>query len=482
MFNKYEPIIGLEVHIQIKTNRKAFSPENYKYGVRANSLLSPVTLAHPGTMPILNSELVLKAISMGLALNCTINKYIAFSRKHYFYYDLPKGYQITQYEEPIAKSGFLSIEFDNNKTKKINISKIIIEEDSGKTIYSENNDALIDYNRAGAALLEIVSEPDFSSAIEAQAYLNQLKQIVEYLGLSDGKMEEGGLRCDANISVSNDENKLGNKVEVKNLNSFKNVFNAIEYEIKRQQNVINKGETVAVETRMWDENTRVTSSLRSKEELEDYRYMPEPDLPPIKIEEDLIGYVISNMPELPMNKQARFQEYYKLSKYDSEILTQNIERADFFEKCCKELEHKTNDNYKQIANIINTEILRITKELSLSTSELNSKYLAEIAELYSADLISSSSIKPLIKNSLLKNNSPKLYANENKILINSDSEFIEKIVNRVINENAKSVEKYLSGRTNVFGFLVGEVIKQSKGEANPKIVAELVKIKLENYV
>lgn len=481
MTDRYQAVIGLEVHAQLLTARKAFSPESASYGDYPNTNTTAITLAHPGVLPVLNTNLVEMAIQMGLATNCKIRKISTFSRKNYFYPDLPKGYQISQYEDPICFDGYVEIEMQEGITKRIGITRIHMEEDSGKSIHDLDIDTLVDYNRAGTPLIEIVSEPDIRSAEEAYKYLQQIRQTVMYLGICTGNMEEGALRCDANVSVMPiDSDKFGTKAEVKNLNSFKNVEKAINYEIKRQINLIESGGKVKQETRLWDAGKNETRAMRSKEMAHDYRYFPEPDLVPVKIEETRINNIKSELPELPLQRKLRFIDTYKIPHYDATILVEEKELADFYEECCNSLENKEENNFKNVSNIIMTEILRVKSERNLSITELQIKpsLIAELVELFTKEIISSRILKEIFPE-VLEGKSPKQIVEEKGLAQVSDTSMIDELVKKFINANPESVEKYRSGRKNIKGFFVGNVMKETKGKANPKLVDEIVTKYLE---
>jgi len=480
MDNKYEAVIGLEVHAQLLTESKAFSREATNYGDFPNTNTTPISLGHPGTLPVVNENLIKFAIKMGLATNCKIRQISTFSRKNYFYNDLPKGYQISQYEDPICYDGYISIEKEEGM-KRIGITRIHMEEDTGKSIHDIDIDTLLDYNRAGVPLIEIVSEPDISSSSEAYQYLIQLKQILMYLGICTGNMEEGALRCDANVSVRLiGEKKLGTKTEVKNLNSFRNVEKAIEYEIARQIAHIENGGKVTQETMMWDGGKNITRVMRSKENAHDYRYFPEPDLPPIIVPDNWITEIKLSLTELPLDRKMRFISQYSLPSYDADIFVQDKDFADFFESCCAELSHKSERNFKLISNWLMTEVLRILTDnnKTIINLDLNPKFIAELVELFANDTISSKIAKQIFPD-VISGKSPKIIIEERGLLQVSDTSLIAVAVDKILSENPDSIIKYKSGKTNVVGFLIGQIMKETKGKANPKIVNELLIEKLE---
>lgn len=477
MNNKYEAVIGLEIHAQLLTKSKAFSSDSTNYGDLPNTNTSPISLGHPGTLPTINENMVKFAIKAGLATNCTIREVSTFSRKNYFYHDLPKGYQITQYDDPICYNGYINIECEDGTLRKIGISRIHIEEDSGKSIYDADGDILLDFNRAGMPLIEIVSEPDMRTAVEAYKYLMQLRQIVMYLGICNGNMEEGALRCDVNISVRlKGDTKLGTKTEIKNLNSFKNVEKAIEYEIERQIEQIERGERIFQETRLWDENQKITKVMRSKEESNDYRYFPEPDLPPLRIPAHWLDELRAQIPELPMEKKSRLISDYHIPAYDAEIFIQDIDLADYFEKCCSFLALKDEKRYKLVSNWLMNDVLRHLSENNLSASQLQMKpeHIAELVELIANDVISNTMAK-LMFPEIIKGSSPKVLVTGRNLVQDSDIDKLEVLVQKIVADYPDSVEKYKSGRTNIMSFFVGEVMKETAGKANPKIVNELLK-------
>ena len=365
MNNKYEAVIGLEVHAQLLTESKIFCGCSTKFGNDANSNVCPVCLGHPGVLPVLNKKVVEFTALMGLATNCTINKHSVFARKNYFYPDLPKGYQTSQYEEPICENGFIEVKRKDGEIKKIGITRIHMEEDAGKSIHDHGNSTLIDVNRCGVPLMEIVSEPDIRTAEEAYLYLTKIKQIVQYLGICDGNMEEGSLRCDANISIRlKGEEKFGVKTEIKNMNSFRNVERAIEYEIKRQIEVVEDGEKIVQQTLLWDADANEAYPMRSKEEAHDYRYFPDPDLLPVIVDEKWNKKLKTGLPELPDIKVKRFTTNYSLPLYDAEILTQTRSLADYYEQVVS-----VTDDYKIASNWITGDVLAVLNEKKLDISD-----------------------------------------------------------------------------------------------------------------
>lgn len=481
MNDKYEVIIGLEVHTQLLTKSKAFCSCSVQFGDIPNSNTCPVCLGHPGALPVLNEEVVRYAVKLGLATNCKIRETSIFARKNYFYEDLPKGYQISQYDKPICYDGYIEIQLDEHNTKKIGITRIHIEEDTGKAIHDLDIDTLLDYNRSGVPLLEIVSEPDIRTPEEAHKYLEQLRQILLYLEISSGNMEEGALRCDANISVRlRGEKKFGTKTEVKNLNSFRNVQKALEYEIDRQIEMIEQNQTIQQETRLWDAAKHQTRVMRTKEMAHDYRYFPEPDLVNLYTPNEFVKEIEQELPELPFQRRVRFQKEYNLPWYDSNILVSDKEIADYYENAALLIENQNSTTYKLLSNWIMTEVLRVlsNKNINISQLGLNPKYLAELVELLATNSISSRIAKDLFEEMIASNTSPKEIIQNKGIAQISDTSQLEEIIKEIISKNQESVEKYKSGRTNVFGFFVGQVMKSTQGKANPKIVNQI----LEKYL
>lgn len=478
----YTPVIGLEIHAQLLTKSKAFSGSTTLFGDSPNTNTDPVTLGMPGTLPVLNEKLVEFAVKMGLATNCKIREINRFDRKNYFYPDLPKGYQISQHEEPICYDGYVDIELENGM-KKIGITRIHMEEDSGKSIHDLDIDTLLDYNRAGVPLIEIVTEPDIRSSKEAYQYLNQMKQILVYSGISTGNMEEGALRCDANVSIMpKGSDVFGTKTEIKNLNSFRNVEKAIEYEIKRQKEIIESGGKVTQETRMWDGANNRTLLMRTKETARDYRYFPEPDIPIVQITEKYISTVRSELPEMPLQRKNRIANDYSIPIYDAGVIVDDKELADYYEEICGLLKNKNPKTFKLVSNWVMTEILRIKSEKLLSIKELNINpiIIAEISDLIFEGTISSKIAKEIFPDAIKSAKSPKEIVKERNLVQVSDIDLIENLAQKLVNQNPEEVEKYKAGRTRVLGFFVGQIMKETKGKANPQVVTDIVKKHLEN--
>jgi len=468
-----EPTIGLEVHIQLLTDSKIFCSCSTKFGAKPNENVCPICMGMPGTLPVMNQKVVEFAIKLGLALNCQINQFSVMARKNYFYPDLPKNYQISQYELPILTGGYVEID-DNGNFIKIPLERIHIEEDAGKTIHA-NNVSFVDYNRAGVPLLEIVSKPAIKTPKQAYEYLKALRNIVRYLGICDGNMEEGSLRCDANVSVKpKNQTQLGTKVEIKNLNSFKHVEKALEYEIERQIQAIEDNQKIIQETRLFDEATFTTKSMRSKEEAYEYRYFKDPDLIPIYIDDNFTNSIKSNLPELPIEKMRRFIEQYGLKEEDAKVLTESKELANYFEKVA------TLSNPKKAANWVLTEVLGYLNKENKDITQISIKPedLAELINLVENNVISGKIAKEVFAKMYVSAIAPKTIIEKENLTLVQDSDMLEKIIDEVIQSNPKAVKQYQSGKKNTIGFFVGAVMKATKGKADPKIVNELIEKKL----
>jgi aspartyl-tRNA(Asn)/glutamyl-tRNA(Gln) amidotransferase subunit B len=479
MNNKYEAVIGLEVHAQLLTESKAFCGCSTKFGNSPNSNICPICLGHPGVLPVLNKKVVEYTVLMGLATNCTINEKSVFARKNYFYPDLPKGYQISQYEEPICEHGYVDIVFPDESNKRIGITRIHMEEDAGKSIHDQSYSTLVDVNRCGVPLMEIVSEPDMRTPVEAYLYLYKIKQLVQYLGICDGNMEEGSLRCDANVSVRLiGESKLGTKTEIKNMNSFRNVEKAISYEIERQIDIIEDGGNVIQETLLWDADLNEAYSMRSKEEAHDYRYFPDPDLMPVVVTDEWKSQIAAKMPELPDVRKERLMVKYNLPKYDSEILTQSKSIADYYEEVIE-----TTNDYKAASNWIMTDVLKVINEEKIEIKDFSvpPENLGELINLIKEGTISGKIAKDIFPAMIKENKKPSLIVKEKNLVQISDSSEIEKILEKILSGSSNQVNQYLNGEEKVFGFFVGQVMKETKGKANPKVVNELLKEKLETF-
>jgi aspartyl-tRNA(Asn)/glutamyl-tRNA(Gln) amidotransferase subunit B len=479
MNEKYEAVIGLEVHAQLLTESKAFCGCSTKFGNSPNSNICPICLGHPGVLPVLNKKVVEFTVLMGLATNCRINEKSVFARKNYFYPDLPKGYQISQYEEPICENGYVDITFPDESTKRIGLTRIHMEEDAGKLIHDQSYYSLVDVNRCGVALMEIVSEPDMRTAQEAYLYLSKIKQFVQYLNICDGNMEEGSLRCDANVSVRlKGESKLGTKAEIKNMNSFRNVERAINYEIERQIDLIEDGGKVIQETLLWDADRNESYSMRSKEEAHDYRYFPDPDLMPVIVSNEWKSEIAKNMPELPAVRQERLVGKYGLPKYDAEILTQTKSIADYYEQVIT-----TTNDYKSASNWIMTDVLKVINDEKIDIKDFSipPENLGELVNLIKEGTISGKIAKDVFPLMLKENKKPSQIVKEKNLVQITDSSEIEKIVEKILSSNSNQVNQYINGEEKVFGFFVGQVMRESKGKANPKVVNDLLKEKLEHF-
>lgn len=478
--SEFEAVIGLEIHIQLQTKSKAFSFDSTEYGALPNTQVSPISLGHPGTLPKHNKTAVEMAIKMGLALECDIRRINQYSRKNYFYADLPKGYQITQFDTPLCNNGFVTIKLKDGIEKNIRLTRIHMEEDTGKSMHDQDlNDTLVDYNRAGTPLIEVVTEPDVKSGEEAYAFVTEIRRLVRYLEICDGNMEEGSLRCDANISVMPKGSKVfGTKVEVKNMNSISNVKRAIDFEIQRQIELINAGGTVDGETRGFNGLAGTTFSMRKKEAINDYRYFPEPDLPPTIITQEYIDKVKSKMPELPRALFKRFTTEYGLSEYDASVLIDDKLSAFYFENVCK-----LSDNYKAVSNWITVAIRGYLNENAMSIDEfkLTPAKIAEIIDLIDKGAINHTIASQKLFPALLESPemSPSALVSELNLSINSDTSFIEEIIDEVLNLYPEKVEEYKSGKKGLLGMFVGEVMKRSKGKADPKMTNQLISLKLD---
>jgi aspartyl-tRNA(Asn)/glutamyl-tRNA(Gln) amidotransferase subunit B len=478
---KYEPVIGLEVHVQLLTATKIFCSCSTRFGNPANTNVCPVCLGMPGSLPVLNRKAVEFAVLAATALNCRVNETSIFARKNYFYPDLPKGYQISQYDKPLAEHGFLEINAAAGK-KKIGITRVHLEEDAGKSLHEGFSDAenktAIDLNRTGVPLIEIVSEPDIASPEEAYQYLTLLKEIILYTGVSDCNMEEGSLRCDANISVRRrGQKELGTKTEIKNVNSFRFIREALEYEIDRQIEVIESGAKITQETRLYNANEGRTYGMRSKEQAHDYRYFPEPDLLPLVVDEKWKAAIISQLPELPEARRERMVKDYGITEYDAGVLTYSKELADQFEAAAKAAK-----NPKRVANLVQAELMgRLkAKNIEIGQSPISMQGVAMSADLVESGVISGKMLKDLYDLSFERGKDfPTVYDEEGRPVQSSDTSALEKIIDEIMAANPKQIEQYRAGKKTMIGFFVGQVMKASKGQANPQVVNELLTKKLE---
>ena len=475
-------MIGLEVHAQLLTASKAFCRCSAKFGEVPNSNVCPVCLGLPGALPVLNVNVVEFVLRVGLATGCRIAHRSVFARKNYFYPDLPKGYQISQYEEPICSGGSLEIELPDGSKKSIGIKRIHMEEDAGKSIHDLDIDTLVDINRCGVPLIEIVSEPELRSPQEAYQYLQRIRQIVTYLDVCDGNMEEGSLRCDANVSVRRKgEQSLGTKTELKNLNSFRFVEKGLEYEINRQIGLLESGKAIRQETLLWDAAAGIAIPMRSKEEAHDYRYFPEPDLVPVDVTDDWIDRVKHSLPEFPASRRDRYVRSLGLPSYDAEILTSEKGLADYFEAVVAGLKAKNVQTYKMASNWIMTDILHLINEQHKRIGEcpVGPGRLADLINLIVDGTISGKIAKDVFEELRDSNESPVMIVNKKGLLQVSDASSIERAVDAVLDRYPEEVKSFLGGKQKVYGFLVGETMKDMKGKANPGIVNDVLRKKLE---
>ncbi len=473
---EFESVIGLEVHAQLKTKTKIFCNCSSEFGAAPNTHVCPVCLGMPGVLPVLNRKVVEYTIRMALATHCSLARESRFARKNYFYPDLPKGYQISQYELPIAQFGHIDIEAGDNK-KRIGITRIHIEEDAGKLIHDPDRPkSMVDFNRTGVPLMEIVSEPDMRSPEEAGAYLRKLHSVVRYIGVCDGNMEEGSFRCDANISVMpKGSTTFGTRTELKNLNSFRHVEKALQFEIGRQKEIIADGGQVIQETRLWDSAKNMTTSMRGKEDAHDYRYFPDPDLLPLVVDDAWIQAVKADLPELPDAKKERFVREYGLPSYDAEVLTSARELADYFEDCIK-----TFPQPKPASNWIMGSLLGLlnAEGKSIDESPVSAENLGNLLKLIADGVISGKIAKTVFEEMAKTGKSPRVIVTEKGLVQVSGKPAIEEIVAKVLSRHPKEVEDYKGGKTKVLGFFVGQIMKESKGKANPAMVNEVLKEKL----
>lgn len=480
VYDKYETVIGLECHIQLLTRTKMYSSDIAEYGAVPNTNVSVITLGHPGTLPVVNERALEFAVKLGIAVNANIREENQFARKNYFYADLPKGYQITQDKTPICTGGYISAKLKDGSEKKVNLTRIHMEEDAGKSLHDiDAYDTLVDLNRAGTPLLEIVTEPEIKSGEEAYAYLTEVRKLVRYLEICDGNMEEGSLRCDANISVMiKGAKEFGKKVEVKNMNSFRNVQRAIDFEIKRQIDLLEAGETIAGETRSFDAVKDLTFSMRSKENANDYRYFPEPDLQPIFIHQDYIAAIKAKLPTLPAELHKLFTQTFKLSEYDAHQIIESKEVAMYFQELIKHT-----SNYKSAANWLMGPIKSYLNEKALHFTDfsLSPQKIAEIIVLIDAGKISNSAASQTLFPKLVEqpNKTAEQIATELDLIQNSNSNEIQSLVDQALTKFPEKIIEYKNGKVGLLGMFVGEVMKLSKGKADPKLLNQLVKETLE---
>ncbi|MGA9234835.1 MAG: Asp-tRNA(Asn)/Glu-tRNA(Gln) amidotransferase subunit GatB [Desulfobacterales bacterium] len=474
---EFEPVIGLEVHAQLNTATKIFCGCSTAFGAPPNTHTCPVCLGMPGVLPVLNRKVVEFTLRMALATHCDINPESRFARKNYFYPDLPKGYQISQYELPIASNGWTEIQIGGDR-KRIGINRIHMEEDAGKLIHDPLRPvSRVDFNRTGVPLIEIVSEPDLRSPEEAGAYLRQLRAIVRYLGICDGNLEEGSFRCDANVSIRPfGDQTFGTRAELKNLNSFKHVEKALQYEVMRQTETLRDSGRVIQETRLWDPDRNCSASMRGKEEAHDYRYFPDPDLLPLTISTEWIEHVRQELPELPEAKRDRFVEDYGLPAYDADLLTTDRELADYFETCLE-----TFNNPKPVSNWIMGPLLGLlnTADKSIDASPVSPENLGRLLRLIEEGVISGKIAKTVFDEMAVGGYAPDRIVKERGLVQVSDASQIETAVDKIMAENADEVQAYRAGKTKLLGFFVGQVMRETKGKANPQVVNELLKERLK---
>ena len=472
---KWEVVIGLEVHAQVSSNSKLFSGSSTKFGAEPNTQVSLVDSAFPGMLPVINEFCVKQAIKTGLGLNAKINSYSVFDRKNYFYADLPQGYQISQYKNPIVGEGKITLDLPNG-TKIIGIERLHLEQDAGKSIHDlDPSNTYVDLNRSGVALMEIVSKPDLSSPDEVNAYIKKLRSIMRYLGTCDGNMQEGSLRADVNVSVRKEGNKeLGTRCEIKNVNSIKFMQMAIIYEAQRQVELLEAGKSIDQETRLFDTKKNETRSMRSKEDAHDYRYFPDPDLLPLELDDSFINEIKKSIPELPDEKKKRFIEKFKLKPYEANILVSDMDTSKYFEDVSK------NSDVKLATNWITVELFALLNEknLEITESPISSKNLAKLINLIKKGTISGKIAKTIFEIMSDGDKDPEKIVEEKGLKQQSDPKKLEKIIDKIISENPKNVELYKSGKDKLFGFFVGQVMKSSGGKANPQLVNEILKKKL----
>ena len=467
----YELIVGLEVHAELSTKTKIFCSCGAEFGAEPNTHICPVCMALPGALPVLNEKVVEYAVKAGLATNCEIEKNSKNDRKNYFYPDLPKSYQISQFDKPLCNHGYIEIEDDNGNLKKIRILRIHIEEDAGKLNHNEfGAGSLVDLNRAGVPLIEIVSEPDFRSTGEVDRYLKKLKSILQYIDVSDCKMQEGSFRADVNVSVHKKGEPFGTRTEMKNINSFKSITRLIDYEKERQIYELEHGNTIEQETRRWDDLEGRTFSMRNKEDSQDYRYFPEPDLVAIKLSDEYIENIRKELPEMPESRKERYMNKYGLSEKDSNSITASKYLSDFFEKA-----GEIANDYKSVCNWLNSDIARILNEKEMEPEEIpfTAEELAEMVTLINKGTISTSIGKKVLDELFENPKSPSKIIEEKGWVQISDKSAIKEVVLKVLAENAQSVADYKAGKDRALGFLVGQAMKQTKGKANPKMLNEM---------
>ena len=474
---KFEVVVGLEIHAQVISNSKLFSGSSTKFGSKPNQNVSLVDAAMPGMLPVINRECIKQAIKTGLGLNAKINNYSIFDRKNYFYADLPQGYQISQYTQPIVGEGIVIIDLPDGSCKEIGIERLHLEQDAGKSLHDQHpSKTYIDLNRSGIALMEIVSKPDITSPEEASIYLKKIRSILRYLGTCDGNMEQGSLRCDVNVSVKRTNEPLGTRCEIKNLNSIKFLMQAIQVESKRQVALIEEGKKIKQETRLFDSDRGETRSMRSKEDAHDYRYFPDPDLLPLEISDEFIDNISKSLPKLPDEIREELKSKYGLSSYDASVITEEKDIADYFFKAVKDRDGKL------ISNWLTSELFGMLNKnaLSINESPITPENLGELVDLISDGTISGRIAKDVFPEMFNDKKSALEIINEKGLKQTSDKNQINEIIDKILIQNKDKVEEYKKGKDKLFGFFVGQVMKESQGKANPKIVNDLLKDKLNN--
>ena len=496
-YENYEPVIGLEVHVQLQTDAKIFSPDATAFGASPNTQVDPISLGHPGTLPVLNEQVVEHALRLGLATRCSIAARSVFARKHYFYPDLPKGYQISQYDTPICYDGYVDIVPEDDEdgksplgteSRRVGLTRIHMEEDAGKSMHDPDGSTRLDFNRCGVPLLELVTEPDLRSPREAYLFLERLRQLVRYLEISDGNMEEGSLRCDANVSVRpRGREAFGTRTELKNMNSMRHVEQALDYEITRQIAAEERGESITQQTLLWDPDSGTTRPMRSKEEAHDYRYLPDPDLVEVTVEDEMIERVREGLPELPRARRQRFVEETGLPPYDAGVLTEERAVADYFEETLRHLYKRTKGGdtdaqAKMVSNFIMTEVMRVLNERDHDVDDLpvGPERLAQLAFLRIQDKVSSNGAQEVFEAMMEQpDKSAGRIADERDLIQVSDRSAIEPLVDTVIDENPDKVKTYLGGKDGLLGFFIGQVMQRFDGSPNPELVRSLLREKLD---
>ena len=477
----WETVIGLEIHVQLACDSKIFSSASTAYGKEQNTQASLIDLGYPGVLPVLNQEVVMMAIKFGLAVDAEIADLSIFARKNYFYPDLPKGYQISQYELPIVSGGQLFITLDNGTEKRIGITRAHLEEDAGKSIHDKfPGTSAIDLNRAGTPLLEIVSEPELSSAKEATLYMQKIHQLVRYLKISDGNMQEGSFRCDANVSLKpKDNTELGTRAEIKNINSFRFIENAINYEVERQKEILEQGGSVVQETRLYDSDAGETRSMRTKEEANDYRYFPDPDLLPVKIDKEIIEKIAASLPELFNQKVDRYVKTLSIKRVDAIAIAKNIELAEYFEDAL----NTYNGNPQLLANWLITEVMAILNKdkIEIASLSISAKSVSQLIQRIDDGTISSTIAKNIFSQLIESEMSVDELIKDQGLEQISDTNEIEQVIRTVLNENQEQQDQYLAGKVQVLGFLIGKVMQKTQGKANPKLVNDLMVEMLSNH-